>query len=228
MSDNNYCEHHVIHVSFITDTLFELVLNRGDLTFTPGDCVALFDETGTTSRPYSISSGTGEDQLRFIIRVMPGGFLTTYLKSRKPGNLIKVSPPFGWFRPGQDIGTAPFVFIATGTGIAPFLSYCRSVAGRHPECCLYGVRNQCDAIGLDELRKNGPFYLAISREATSDHFHGRVTGLLDMLPLNPHIHYYICGLDTMVDDVTAWLETRDVDSFNVHREVFFNDSRKDV
>ena len=43
-----------------TDALFELVLERGAVTFEPGNCLALFSDE-TESRPYSISSGTDED-----------------------------------------------------------------------------------------------------------------------------------------------------------------------
>ena len=84
--------------------------------------------------------------------------------SRKPGDVIRITPPFGWFRPGQEIGNAPFVFLATGTGIAPFLSYLHTFE-QPPESCLYGVRHAVDAIGMEILNRHGPVRLAISRES---------------------------------------------------------------
>lgn len=74
---------------------------------------------------------------------------------------------------------------------------------------------------LEELRNLPYFCLAVSRQADSGDFHGRVTGLLDSLPLDPQIHYDLCGLDAMIDNLSAWLEAHQVDSANIHREVFF-------
>ena len=115
--------------------------------------------------------------------------------------------------------------MATGTGIAPFLSYCRSFPNKPPACCLYGVRHEADAVGQAILREVTSCHLAVSRETPTgvDAVRGRVTELLDKLPLQPDCHYYLCGLDAMIDEVGAWLEERGVDFLNVHREVFFHD-----
>lgn len=58
--------------------LFELQLERGNIHFEPGHCMALFND-GTESRPYSIASGTGEDLLRFLIRRVPQGLVSNWL-----------------------------------------------------------------------------------------------------------------------------------------------------
>jgi len=129
MDSPNPTGHSVIETRFATPGLFELVVERRNLGFTPGDCVAIHAASGK-SRPYSIASGSDEEELRFVIRAMEGGEVSPWLMSRNPGDTIQLSPPFGWFRPGQEIGGALFVFIATGTGIAPFLSYATRVESR--------------------------------------------------------------------------------------------------
>ncbi len=202
------------------EALFELVLDRGDLLFEPGNCVALFNDEGE-SRPYSISSGIDEKTLRLLTRLVPDGAVSSWLAKRQPGDEIKVSDPFGWFRPGQSAPDENAVFIATGTGIAPFLSYLRSWPQRPPPVCLYGVSRKDEAFALDELRALPNFQLAVSRETTGDDFHGRVTGLLDRLSLGPQIHFYLCGLDAMIDEVSSWLEQHNIDYTQIHREVFF-------
>lgn len=207
-------------VNFKTDTLFELVLERGTAKFEPGSCMALFS-TEDESRPYSISSASGEDVLRFLVRSVPDGVVSLWLAHRQPGDKVQVSDPFGWFRPGQPASTKGPVFIATGTGIAPFLNYLRSSPERLPLACLYGVGREEEAFALDELKSCENFQLAVSREATDSYFHGRVTDLLDDLPLDPEIHYYLCGLDAMIDEVSQWLERHDIDYTQIHREVFF-------
>lgn len=34
-------------------------------------------------------------------------------------------------------------------------------------------------------------------------------------------NYYLCGLDTMIGEVSAWLEQHQIDYAQIHREVFF-------
>lgn len=201
--------------------LFELQLERGDLPFEPGACMALFNDDGD-SRPYSISAGTKEHLLRFLIRRVPNGRVSHWLSRRNPGDKVHTSDPFGWFRPGRSSpGGERCVFIATGTGIAPFLSYLRSHPVRPPEMCLYGVRQKNDAFALEELESLSNFCLAVSKTAGHGHFHGRVTGLFEQVPLAEDIHYYLCGLDTMIEETSQWLEVSGIDYTHIHREIFF-------
>jgi ferredoxin-NADP reductase len=203
--------------------VFELQLERGGMPFVPGDCLALYAEDGRVSRPYSIASGTDESFFRFLIRRMPGGAVSPYLASRKPGDLVRISPPFGWFRP-QDSASPKFVFVATGTGVAPFFSALRSGLRVKPAVLLYGVRQGADVVDIDFLRSVCDVKLAVSREEVPGAHRGRVTGLLGELPVGPDVDYYLCGLDTMIDEVTNWLEARGVAITRIHRECFFNAS----
>jgi len=207
-------------VVFQTDELFELQLEPGDIQFEPGSCIALFSDD-KESRPYSIASGTGEDILRFLIRRMPDGVVSDWLAQRQPGDQVQVSDAFGWFRPGRSVEGERSVFIATGTGIAPFFSYMRSYPQTAPELCLYGVRRAEEAFDYETLPSAGKIRLALSQEEGPDHFHGRVTGLLEQLPLAADIHYYLCGLDTMIDEISSWLEDHGVAFTQIHREIFF-------
>ena len=219
MINLDYTEHAVIKVNLVNDDLYEVVLQRNDMEFTPGDCVAIYTDQDK-SRPYSIASGATDPELKFVIRKMEGGEVSPWLMLRSAGDMIRITPPFGWFRPGQDIGDAPFVFLATGTGIAPFLSYMKTF-DRKPAHCLYGVRHEPDAVGFDELRAYCPVDLAVSREATTHHM-GRITDLLKRLPLDEETHYYCCGLESMVNDTTEWLQQNGVGLMQIHREVFFH------
>jgi len=212
----------VHHIEWHSDGIFELQLEREGVDFEPGDCVALYAADGKTSRPYSFASGTDEEIARFVIRRMPGGIVSTYLSERKPGDRVKISPPFGWFRPGNVRDGEGFVFIATGTGIAPFLSHFRSRPEQPPAQCLYGVRKLEDAVDLEWLRTLCELRLTVSRERVGGYHCGRVTDFLEDMPVSKQTHYYLCGLDAMIDEVSLWLERHEVDVTHIHRECFFN------
>lgn len=207
------------------DGIFELELERRGYPFVPGECAVLFND-GEDSRPYSIASGPDEPVLRFLIRQQPGGRVSPWLARRRAGDGVRISTPFGAFRPGQpDVGEDPGVFVATGVGIAPFLSYAHSALagrpGRRPRC-LYGVRWLADAVRLDQLRAVTDLQVAVSREQVPGTHHGHVTALLDSVAITPDTPVYLCGLDAMVDDAVRWLGDHGVARDRVHVEVFFS------
>jgi ferredoxin--NADP+ reductase len=204
-----------------TSDIFELQIYREDVEFTPGDCLSIYGEDGQTSRPYSIASGNREPHIGFLIKHMEQGEITDYLTRMKTGDRIKVSLPYGWFRPGKKHGSKPYIFVATGTGIAPFLSYLKSYPEAPPQKCLYGVRQFQDAVGYNFLKNVCTTELAISREPQTDFYRGRVTGLIKSLDFSSDTHFYLCGLDAMIDEISEWLEDHGIEPFQIHTEVFF-------
>ena len=213
-------KHTIRSVNFLNETLFELTVERLDIPFEAGDCMAIYTPNGK-SRPYSIASGTNEDVLRFLIRKLPLGEVTTQLANVKQGDVINISSPFGWFRPGQENQQAPSVFFATGTGIAPFLSYLLSSPKQQPLAIYYGITHQNDLNQLPVLKNTGQLNLAISQEHSPYHY-GRITDILDNVPLNPMISYYCCGREKMITEITEWLTHRNIPLSSIHREVFFH------
>ena len=212
----------VVGVESISPSLFFLVLERNGLEFVPGDCVVLHTDAGP-SRSYSIASGNNCDTLRFLIREFEGGEVSPWLARRRAGDLVKVSPPFGWFRPGQHGNDVPFFFIATGTGIAPFLSYRETFPERPPKGVLYGVRSMKEAAGFARLDGWCDVQLSVSREQHPKHHHGHLTDLISGLSGHSGANYYLCGRERMVVQSTALLEAQGVEFHQIHREVFFND-----
>ncbi len=79
-----------------------------------------------------------------------------------------------------------------------------------------------DVVEREWLNSVCPLRLAVSREQVDGAVHGRVTDLMESVPLTPGIHYYLCGLDAMIDEVTIWLQAHGVDINRIHRECFFN------
>ena len=211
----------ILSLEWKTPRVFELTVERNGLKFVSGDSVALFSADGKESRPYSISSGVSEPVLRFLIQRMPNGHVSDYISNLTSGNTIRISQPFGWFRPGDNIDGNPYIFIATGTGIAPFMSYLRGYPHKPPQLLMYGIKKLEDAIDLEYMQSSCKVQVAISRESVPPYSHGRVTDLLPTISLDSKPHFYLCGLDAMIDEVSGWLEAAGVDFTHIHREVFF-------
>ena len=197
--------------------LVTLRLRCPGYVFTPGDCLAVYGPDGVTTRPYSLAGGTGDPHLELLVRRIPGGVLSEWLCGRVPGESLRISPPFGRFRPSLPVGS-PKVFFATGSGIAPFLSALRSGAPA-PLAAFWGVRSVLDLEGFP----NHGFTACVSRGPAEGAHAGRITDLLDQAPLGGDLHYYACGLDAMIEEVSAFLDAAGVPPARVHTECFFTD-----
>ncbi|MFB6103990.1 MAG: ferredoxin--NADP reductase [Halobacteriaceae archaeon] len=90
------------------------------IAFDPGQYLSLRYQDVT--RPYSIASPVGDDTLEFCIRRVPGGRLTpTLIDQLVPDTELTVRGPYGELTL-QESSTRDVVFLATGTGVAPFRS----------------------------------------------------------------------------------------------------------
>ncbi len=204
--------------------IFELTLRHQGFAFQPGECVVLFGPDGV-SRPYSIASSPLEEGVvRILYRKMPKGILTTWLCERSIGDVLQVSYPFGDFcpipiaRPGD---SGP-VFIASGVGIAPFLSALRDARVHDPKpTCVYGVRTLADVVDRELLSATSNLLLAVSRESVAGLHHGHVNALVRAFDLSIPREYYLCGLDAMVYELSDWLDEQGVPAARVHTEIFF-------
>lgn len=89
-------------------------------SFTPGQWVSLSAPNNPKlgSRMYSVASTPEDPWTDLLYTLVPNGVLTPWMNQLKPGDLVQVSPPAGSFVP-KPIAS---LFIAAGTGIAPFLS----------------------------------------------------------------------------------------------------------
>ncbi|MFB6280668.1 MAG: FAD-binding oxidoreductase [Haloferacaceae archaeon] len=80
-----------------------------------------------TTRPYSVASSPTRDDLEFCIRRVPGGELTSDLaETLSEGDVVTLRGPYGDFVM-EPPSKRDLVFLATGTGVAPFRSmidYC--------------------------------------------------------------------------------------------------------
>ena len=116
----------VVEVTHYTDKLFRIKLERPrDYRFIAGEFTMIGLED-TPSRAYSFTSGPYDDYLEFYSIKVPDGPLTSKLQHVKVGETIKVGdkPTGTLILANLELG-GHLVLMASGTGIAPFISLLR-------------------------------------------------------------------------------------------------------
>ena len=110
---------------------FEMLFDPGkEMPFLPGQFASMVlpqPDGKVIRRAYSIASPPEEKQhLVLIIKRVDGGQVTQWLWTLKPGDRFRIHGPFGKFVLPDRLDFEP-VFIATGTGVAPFRSMIHSL-----------------------------------------------------------------------------------------------------
>jgi benzoate/toluate 1,2-dioxygenase reductase subunit len=198
---------------WLTPDILELRLSRPDgFAFLPGQFLRFWME-GVT-RDYTLVSAPDDATMDFCIAMVWGGRFSRALREAAVGDAFSVSGPYGHFI--FQGGANPPVFVATGTGVAPFVAFCRSgVTGAR---LLHGVREPAGLIYRDLLQVRLAGYVACisgpgeASTAGGAFFPGRVTGYLASKLAPGNYDFYVSGRRGMIGDVTALIDTRFPDS----------------
>lgn len=120
----------VIEVTHYTDKLFRIKLERPrDFRFTAGEFTMIGLPEDDVRRAYSFTSGPYDDYLEFYSIKVPNGPLTSKLKYIEPGKFLEVGDkPTGTLTLANLELGGHLWLMATGTGIAPFISLLRDPA----------------------------------------------------------------------------------------------------
>jgi len=215
--------HQVLAVRPLSPLAYLLRLERGTLGFQPGQYVRLAVPGLPAQREYSVYSAPGEPFLELLIREMPGGLLSPRLRRCRPGEALEVQGPFGEFLLREDDPGGAFLFVATGTGIAPFHCFARSYPGLD-YLLLHGVARSAELYGAADFDA-GRILPCLSREQVGREqgaaFEGRVTDFLRAHPPAAERLFYLCGGCDMIYEVFAILRRRGVPAERIFAEVYF-------
>lgn len=187
--------------------------------------------TKLQKRSYSLASAPGDARgLELCIALVREGRLTPALATLAPGARLWLDPrPLGRFTlegipPGRDL-----VLVATGTGVAPYVSMLRAYAGRgrwRKAVVVHGgraIEDLCYRAELEALvrRDASVGYLPLLSRAGGGSswtgLRGRVQQVLEGsrleeladIPLDPRrAHVLLCGNPAMVSEARALLEAR--------------------
>jgi len=190
-------------------------------------------EGARTSRPYSVASAPGAEQLELTIKEKPGGFVSPHLVHELAvGDTVRTSGPEGWFRQEPLVDPDHLVFLAGGSGITPFMSMLRQrgatgAPGR--VTLIYGCRTEEEVIFAGELR-------AMERDqeglevviAISEPSDGSAGQLLDLELLRVVVGasdveeklFFICGPEPMIPFCRQAVEAMGAPVHRVRVETF--------
>ncbi|AJQ93866.1 ferredoxin--NADP reductase [Gynuella sunshinyii] len=227
----------VTHVHHWNETLFSFRTTRGDsLRFENGHFVmiGLEVESRPLMRAYSIASPNYLEELEFFSIKVPDGPLTSRLQKIKVGDPILVgTKPTGTLINGNLLPGKHLYLVATGTGLAPFMSIIQDleVLESYDKIILtHGVRYTSELAYTDFLTKELPeheylgelirekliYYPTVTREPFRNQ--GRLTDLMTSGKLFADIglpeptvaddRFMICGSPSMLKDTVKILEDR--------------------
>lgn len=227
----------VLNVHHWNDTLFSFRTTRDPgLRFHNGHFVmiGLPVDGKPLLRAYSVASANHEEHLEFLSIKVPNGPLTSRLQHLKEGDEILVGrKPVGTLVVGDLKPGKHLYLLATGTGLAPFMSIIRDpeTYERFEKVVLiHGVRLVSELAYADYIQQELPqheflgemlrdkliYYPTVTREPFRNR--GRLTELLDSGKLNdeiglPHLdpavdRAMICGNQAMLDDCCKLLDAR--------------------
>jgi len=197
----------------LTEHTFVLSLPKSRFDYVAGQHISLSIKGDYQSREYSIYSSENSENLEVLVKEVDGGYFSPKLKNLKVGETVEVHGPFGKF--GLDekrLKSHQHVFIASGTGIAPFHSMIKS----NPELnyqLIHGVRY------VDEY-DNDRYTLCSSRDKEGD-FNGRVTDYLKAADFDKNTCFYLCGNSDMIFDSIEILSDKGFGRENINVEVYF-------
>ncbi|HXW20326.1 MAG TPA: ferredoxin--NADP reductase [Roseiarcus sp.] len=234
---SNFHQEQVVSVRHWTDRLFSFRTTRDpSLRFQNGQFImmGLEVEGRPLVRAYSLVSANYEDELEFFSIKVPNGALTSRLQHVREGDRVIVSRKATGALVIDNLKAGRHLFLlATGTGLAPFLSIVKDpdIYERSERVVLvHGCRWIADlAYGqliADELPKDEfvgqliraklDYYPTVTREPFRHN--GRISRLLEsgklaedlaLPPINPlNDRFMLCGSAAMLADISAILDAR--------------------
>jgi ferredoxin-NADP reductase len=195
----------------LTPTIWDITFQiKGALTdYAPGQFARLHVGQGEW-RDYSIAGVDGE-AVRFLISTRTGGEGSHFVETTPVGTRTEIELPLGEYTLVESLRKK--VFVATGTGLTPFLPMFGALAQQHrlaDATLIFGCKTVAEDITTGMAPLPAQVTRCVSREpAQIGGVQGRVTDALARLEFDPaDTDFYVCGSSAMVADCKALLERR--------------------
>lgn len=207
------------NVRHLNESTYVLRFARGAMEFVPGQHLNLGLKRNGQHREYSIYSGLENESLEVLIKEVDDGLVSTQLKNVQLGEELSVKGPYGFFlTDAKPEKGEKLLFIASGTGIAPFHSFIES----YPDTdyrIIHGIRNIHESYDRDHYR-DGRYFACTSRGNKGD-FNGRITDYLLTDSEEKADKVYLCGNSNMIYDAMDILRAQGYRHDQLFTEVYF-------
>ena len=235
MSIEKFSVEKVLSVHRWTPTLFSFTMTRpAHFKFTAGQFARIGLKVGEelVVRAYSVVSSPFDETLEFFSIVVPDGAFTSNLQHLKVGDELYLEKiPYGYLTLARYQQPLPhdLWLLATGTGLAPFLSMLQDFDtwSKYQKINLvYSVRTAAELAYVYRIQEiaetfgegnNGFKFIPIITRDPSAPLHDRLPILIENgeleksagIELNPATsHVMLCGNPQMVDDTKEALKRR--------------------
>lgn len=206
---------------------------RDQLAFLPGQYVNITVPGTGLARSYSFSNSPADQRLTFLIKLTPGGVMSSYLTERAiVGDDLEFTGPHGSFFLRE--ADRPALMLAGGTGLAPILSMLRKLrtqSSRRKVHLIYGVTADDDLVALDELAQVSAqlpgfsWDYCVADPKSSAPNKGLDKAYVTSLIRTEHLYdgdvaVYLCGPPPMVDAVRQHFRTAGLEPTGFYYEKF--------
>jgi nitric oxide dioxygenase len=104
--------------------------------FTAGQFMTLKINDDMSPRHYTVTSRPGDHQLQCMVKLVPGGKVSTFIHEKLAvGDVVDVTPPFGSFVPRAVDRPGQVVLLSAGIGCTPMLNIARHFGPGVAEYC---------------------------------------------------------------------------------------------
>jgi NAD(P)H-flavin reductase/ferredoxin len=205
---------------------------RAGVSFQAGQYVRIKVPGTAEWRSYSMCSTPRElPKMEFLVRIIPGGVMSEYLRSARAGEPLEVEGPLGAFilHPGKGL----HVFVAGGTGLAPILAMIdeiRRASGPKPKMLLsFGCASDKTFFYRDEIELRQWWIPQLSVRLSADRVEDPASGLIQGTPVDTlgaealgdgDAMAYLCGPPPMIEAARRRLAELGVSPERIYAERF--------
>ena len=216
--EDNTNEYKVKNIRHLQGNAYILQLERNGLEFKSGQHVQIAPLNNYNLREYSIYSGVHDGYLEILIKVVADGYLSNRLKNAKPGDYVQLYGPIGYFTIDKKNLHKPFLFIASGSGIAPFHSFVSSYSNLN-YTLIHGVKYHYE--GYEKKFYAKEKYIQCTSQDTMGNYSGRLTQYIEENSFDFNSEVYLCGNNLMIADAMNILVQKGFRREQMHTEVYF-------
>jgi ferredoxin--NADP+ reductase len=248
LAEDKFCRARVIERQDIAADLWKIrIAPETPFRFAAGQFVTLGVQTSAklVERAYSIVSSAYEENLEIFIELVPGGDLTPLLFKLNPGDdLVMRKIAKGRFTIDFKSGHTKHLLLCTVTGVAPYVSYIRTLKrdwddkkfpGDHHFYLLDGASRSWELAYCAELQKIASevpwfdYVATVSRPWEAPAWRGEVGRVVDLIRkysdqwgISPENGTgYLCGHPQMIELGMGILKRRGFPNGSLRQEVYW-------